>query len=51
MAVVFLVFAFFAKEAVRRAVTCLAFVTDVSDGAFPCMLFVGVWAAAFEADY
>jgi hypothetical protein len=51
VAVVFLVFAFFTEEAVRCAVTSLAFVTDVSDGAFPRMLLVGVWTAAFETNY
>jgi hypothetical protein len=51
VAIVFLVFAFFTKEAIRFAVACFTFVTDVSNGTFPRMLFLGVWAAAFEADY
>jgi hypothetical protein len=49
--VMFLVFAFFTKEAVGFAVACFTFVTDVSNGAFPFVFVLGVWAAAFETDY
>jgi hypothetical protein len=50
MSVMFFVFAFFAKEAVWCAVTCLTFVTDISNRTFPFMLIFGMRAAAFETN-
>ena len=47
----FLVFAFFTKEAIGFTVAYFSFVTDVSDGAFPYVFILGVWAATLETYY
>jgi hypothetical protein len=50
VSIVFVILAFFTKEAIRLTIACFTFVSDVSDGTFPLMFIFGVRTAAFETN-